>query len=156
MIMELLLWYENGPVGVFVRESLWGYPFVLTSHSIGLAIVVGVAMVLCMRVMGFAKGISVLAFDKLFLVGWIGFLINVWSGIMLFAGSSSTYFYQWTFQLKMGAILVGGIMLKVVMNAVRENKSMPVQKLLAALCMASWLIAIATGRLMAYITNVGV
>ncbi len=152
MLMDFLLWYENGPVGVFVRESLWGYPFVLTSHAIGMATVMGVALMTCMRVMGYAKGVSVLAFDKLFTVGWAGFLLNLWSGIMLFAGSASMYFFQWTFQLKIGAILLGGVLLKVVMNSVRSNQSGWVQKFWAALCMTSWLVGVTTGRLMAYIT----
>jgi len=148
---ELLLAYENGPIGVFIRESLWGYPIVLSSHAVGMATVLGIALVLCMRVLGFAKGISVVAFDKLFVVGWIGFIINLISGILLFAGSASTYFYQWTFQLKIGAILTGGVLLKFVMNAVRANATN--QKLLAFICMTAWLVGVVTGRLMAYITG---
>ena len=148
---ELLLAYENGPIGLFVRESLWGYPLVLTSHAIGMATVLGVALMLCMRVLGFAKGINPLAFDKLFTVGWIGFIINLVSGLLLFAGSASQYFYQWTFQLKIGAILTGGVLLKFVMNAVRANATN--QKLLAFICMTSWLVGVVTGRLMAYITG---
>lgn len=148
---QLLLMYENGPVGVFIRESLWGYPIVLSSHAIGMAIVLGLALVVCMHVMGFAKGLSAVTFDKLFIVGWVGFLINLVSGILLFAGSASTYFYQWTFQLKIGAILAGGVMLKFVMNAVRANSSN--QKLLAFICMLCWLTGVVTGRLMAYITG---
>jgi len=150
--MDFLLWYENGPVGTFIRESIWGYPIVLSSHAVGMATVLGIALMLCMRVLGFAKGISIRAFDKLFVVGWIGFLINLTSGIILFAGSASLYFFQWTFQLKIGAILLGGVLLKVVMNAVRENKPEAVQKWLAFACMSSWLIGVITGRLMAYIT----
>lgn len=149
--MDLLTSYENGPVGVFIRESLWGYPIVLSSHAVGMATVLGIALVLCMRVLGFAKGISVVAFDKLFVVGWVGFIINLVSGILLFAGSASTYFFQWTFQLKIGAILAGGILLKFVMNAVRANADN--QKLLAFICMACWLVGVVTGRLMAYITG---
>ena len=150
--MDFLLWYENGPVGTFIRESIWGYPIVLSSHAVGMATVLGVALMLCMRVLGFAKGISIQAFDKLFIIGWIGFLINLTSGIILFAGSASMYFFQWTFQLKIGMILTGGVLLKVVMNAVRANKSMAVQKWLAVACMSAWLIGVITGRLMAYIT----
>jgi hypothetical protein len=150
--MDFLLWYENGPVGAFIRESIWGYPIVLSSHAVGMATVLGVALVLCMRVLGFAKGLSIQAYDKLFVIGWIGFLINLTSGIILFAGSASMYFFQWTFQLKIGAILLGGVLLKVVMNAVRANKPEAVQKWLAFACMSSWLIGVITGRLMAYIT----
>ncbi len=150
--MDLLLWYENGLVGTFIRESIWGYPIVLSSHAVGMATVLGIALMLCLRVLGFARGITVTAFEKLFTVGWIGFAINLISGIILFAGSASLYFFQWTFQLKIGAILVGGILLKVVMNAVRANKSESTQKLLAAACMLCWLVGVITGRLMAYIT----
>ncbi len=150
--MDLLLWYENGLVGTFIRESIWGYPIVLSSHAVGMATVLGIALMLCLRVLGFARGITVTAFDKLFTVGWIGFAINLISGIILFAGSASLYFFQWTFQLKIGAILVGGILLKVVMSAVRANKSESTQKLLAAACMLCWLVGVITGRLMAYIT----
>lgn len=151
--MDFLLWYENGPVGVFIRESLWGYPITLSSHAVGMATVMGVAVALNMRVLGYAKGISVLAFDKLFVVGWIGFIINLISGLILFAGSASVYVFQWTFQLKIGAILVGGILMKVVMNSIRENKPEATQKLLAAISLSCWMIGMITGRLMAYISG---
>ena len=103
-----------------------------------------------LRVLGFAKGLSIAAFDKLFIIGWAGFLLNLISGIILFAGSASLYFFQGTFQLKIGAILAGGILLKFVMNAVRAGSGN--QKLLAFLCVACWLTGVVTGRLMAYIS----
>ena len=147
---QLLLAYENGAVGLFIRESIWGYPIVLASHAVGMATVLGVAWMLCLRVLGFAKGISITSLDKLFIVGWAGFLLNLISGIVLFAGSASVYFYQWTFQLKLGAIILGGILLKFVMNEVRANGSK--QKLLAALCAFCWLVGVVIGRLLAYVT----
>jgi hypothetical protein len=116
-----------------------------------MAAVMGVVLVLNMRVLGYAKGVSPLSFDKLFLVGWVGFAINLLSGLILFAGTTSTYFFQGTFQLKIGAIVVGGILMKLVMNAVRENKSIAMQKALALACVACWLTGVVTGRLMAYI-----
>jgi hypothetical protein len=149
--MDLLLWYENGPLGVFIRESLWGYPITLSSHAVGMAMVMGVVLALNLRVLGYAKGVSPLAFDKLFIFGWVGFAINLISGLLLFAGTTSTYFFQGTFQLKIGAIVLGGILMKLVMNAVRENKSAAVQKGLALACVICWLTGVVTGRLMAYI-----
>lgn len=149
--MGFLLWYEEGPVGVFIRESLWGYPIVLSSHAVGMATVMGVVIALNMRVLGFANKISIPAFDKLFIVGWIGFGINLLSGLILFAGSASSYFFQGSFQLKIGAIVAGGILMKLVMNSVRENKSPAVQKALAAACITCWMVGVVTGRLMAYL-----
>jgi hypothetical protein len=151
--MGFLLWYENGPLGVFIRESIWGYPIVLSSHAVGMATVAGVAVALCLRVLGFAKDISILAFDKIFIVGWVGFVINLVSGLLLFAGMSTVYFFQWTFQIKILAIIIGGILMKVVMNSVRENKPLATQKLLAGLCLFCWTLAVVTGRLMAYLVG---
>ncbi len=150
--MNLLLWYEEGLVGVFIRESLWGYPITLSSHAVGMATVMGVVVVLNMRVLGFAKGLSILAFVRLLIVGWIGFIINLISGLILFAGSASTYFFQGAFQLKIGAIVLGGILMKVVLNSVRDNKPLIIQRLLAAACISCWLTGMVTGRLMAYLT----
>jgi hypothetical protein len=149
--MDFLLWYEEGPIGVFIRESLWGYPIVLSSHAVGMATVMGVVVALNMRVLGFARGLSVAAFDKLFLVAWIGFIINLVSGLILFAGTSTTYFFQGTFQLKIGSIVLGGILMKVVLNAVRDNKPAVVQNWLAFICLAAWTTGMVTGRLMAYL-----
>jgi hypothetical protein len=145
------MWYEDGPVGIFIRESLWGYPITLSSHAVGLATVMGVVVVVCMRVLGFASKISIPAFDKLLVVGWVGFIINLISGLILFAGTASTYFFQGTFQLKIGAILTGGILMKFVLGAVRDNKPAVTQKILAFACIACWTVGMVTGRLMAYL-----
>jgi hypothetical protein len=145
------MWYEEGPVGIFIRESLWGYPITLSSHAVGMATVMGVVVVVCMRVLGFASKISIPAFDKLLVVGWVGFIINLISGLILFAGTASTYFFQGTFQLKIGAILTGGILMKFVLGAVRDNKPAVTQKILAFACIACWTVGMVTGRLMAYL-----
>lgn len=149
--MGFLLWYEDGPIGLFIRESLWGYPIVLSSHAVGMATVMGVVLALNFRVLGYAKDISILAYDKLFIVGWVGFIINLVSGLILFAGSASSYFFQGAFQIKIGAIVAGGILMKMVMNSVRNNKSPAVQKSLAAACIFFWMVGVITGRLMAYL-----
>ena len=55
--MELLIWLETSGVATWVNESLWGYPIVLTSHAIGMAIVVGMVTVIDLRILGYAKRI---------------------------------------------------------------------------------------------------
>lgn len=150
-MMDFLLWLENSGLGVFIRESIWGYPIVLSSHAVGMATVMGVAVALNLRVLGFARGISVLAYDRIFTIGWLGFAINLISGLILFCGSSSRYFYQGSFQLKIGFIVVGGVLMKVIMNRVRAGQDEQVTKIIAAISLASWFGGVITGRLMAYL-----
>lgn len=149
--MGFFIWLEEGALGLFVRESLWGYPITLSCHAVGMATVVGVVVALNMRTLGFANGISLAAFDRIFLVGWLGFLLNLASGIVLFAGTASEYIFQGAFQLKLGGIILGGILLKVLMNAVREGKDAMLVKGYSVACLACWTVAIVTGRLMAYL-----
>jgi hypothetical protein len=149
--MGFLVWLEEGALGVFIRESLWGYPIVLSSHAVGMATVMGVVVALNFRVLGYAKDISALAFDKLFLVGWAGFIINLISGLILFCNTPTTYFFQGSFQLKIAFIVMGGILMKVVMNSVRGDTSEGITKLLSAACIACWFGGVITGRLMAYV-----
>ena len=149
--MDFLLWVEESWMGIFIRESLWGYPIVLSSHGVGMAIVVGCVIAANMRVLGFAKGLSVRAFDGVFIVGWLGFLVNLISGLILLAGNASVYFFQGSFQLKIAFILVGGILMKIMMNGIRDNRDLAVTRIISVLCLASWLGALITGRLMAYL-----
>ena len=121
--MGFLIWLEEGALGIFIRESLWGYPIVLSSHAVGMAIVMGVVVALNLRVLGYAKDISILAYDKLFFIGWIGFIINLVSGLILFCNTPTTYFFQGSFQLKIGSIVVGGILMKVVMSKIIQMKN---------------------------------
>jgi len=149
--MGFLVWLEESPLGVFVRESLWGYPIVLSSHAVGMATVMGVVVALNFRVLGYAKGISALAFDKLFIIGWVGFVINLVSGLILFCNTPTTYFFQGSFQLKILLILTGGVLMKVVMNNVRGHTGDLVTKLTSVACIGCWFGGVITGRLMAYL-----
>lgn len=149
--MGFLIWIEDSGVGVFVRESLWGYPIILSSHAVGMAVVMGVIIAMNMRVLGFAKDSSILSYSGLFNVGWIGFLINLVSGLLLFTNYAQKYFFQGSFQLKIGLIVMGGIAMKVMMNGIRSGRSEIQTKIISVACLLFWFGAIITGRLMAYL-----
>lgn len=149
--MGFLIWIEESGVGIFIRESLWGYPIVLSSHAVGMATVMGVVIALNFVVLGIVKDISPQAFDKLFMVGWVGFFLNLISGLILFCGSASVYVFQGSFQLKLAFILLGGILMKVLMNGIRNGRADGMSKLISVICVASWFGGLVTGRLMAYL-----
>jgi hypothetical protein len=149
--MGILLWIEESGVGIFVRESLWGYPIILSSHGVGMAIVMGVVIALNMRVLGYASGTAVLSYNGLFMAGWIGFYINLISGLLLFTNYAERYFFQGSFQLKIGLIVLGGVLLKVLMNGIRDGRDEMHTKMVSIACLSCWFGAVITGRLMAYL-----
>ncbi len=149
--MGFLTWIEDSGVGVYVRESLWGYPIILSLHAIGMAAVVGVVFMLCLRVLGFAKGTSLSAYESLFTLAWIGFIVNLLSGIMLFASSATIYFFQWIFQVKILAIILGGVAVKLLIDNIKKNSDETKLKIIASVTVVLWFCAILAGRLMAYV-----
>jgi hypothetical protein len=149
-MMGLLIWIEESGLGIYVREDLWGFAIALSMHAVGMAAVLGVVVVTNLRVLGYVSDIPVLSYTNLFPVAWLGFAINLTSGIMLYASHATEYTYQAVFMLKLGLLLLGGILMKVMMNFIRANRDVFQVKLISAICLASWVGAVITGRLMAY------
>jgi Family of unknown function (DUF6644) len=155
--MQFLEWLQSTGIALFVRESMWGYPAVLSSHAIGMAIVVGMVLMICIRVLGFAPRIPIASFERLFTVARLGVALNVISGIMLFMADAPRFAANRLFQLKIALIIVGAIsvwiLLREVMNGPQgEAVITPRAKIVAALSIIFWLGAITAGRLTAYLS----
>ena len=56
--MAFLECVEQTSLAIWVGESLYGYPFLLSVHAVGLAIVVGLSVVTSLRLLNFHKHIS--------------------------------------------------------------------------------------------------
>ena len=144
-LSSLGLWVTGG------SGNYMAYPATLAAHGLGMMTVMGVVIAFNMRVLGFAKSISISAYDRLFVIGWAGFMLNLISGLLLLTGYFSTYIFQGSFQLKMALIILGGILMKAIMSGIRNGRDEKLTMLLSAACLASWIGAVVTGRLMAYL-----
>ena len=153
-------WLESTKLALWVGESLWGYPIMLGSHAIGLAIVVGIFLMLDFRILGLVRGVSYAAFLGLYKIAWVGFLINALSGTALFSSQATTFVESTPFLIKISSVTLGvivGVVLqkKLVLDAAGWDSGQTVVnsgvKMLAALSLVCWLSAIFAGRLIAYL-----
>jgi len=167
--MQFLEWLQGWPISIWIQESEWGFPVFLAFHSIGLAAVLGVLVMLDVRILGFAKTFPVSSFSKLMSWAWAGFVVNAVSGIMLFAADATRLSMNWAFILKMTCVVLGVItawMMSRQLNfpayshasdAEADAMGEPVlTKSLRYLSIASlviWTMAIVSGRLIAYIND---
>lgn len=145
-------------MALWVGESLWAYPFFLSLHVIGLAIVVGIFIMLDLRLLGSFKEIRVAAFLSLMKFAWIGFIVNAISGAFLFTSQASFFVGSTPFLLKIGMIFIGAIMAAIIQTKLRElnnsNNSATISgstKIIAIVSLTCWIGAIITGRLIAYL-----
>jgi hypothetical protein len=104
----MLSWLEGTPVSEWVSTSDLGYPILLAIHSMGMATVVGILVLLDLRVLGLAKSVPLAAFRKVMPLAWLGFGFNLVSGVMLFGATATHMIANWPFLSKMASICAGG------------------------------------------------
>ncbi len=105
--MEILWWIEDSWLGMLVSSSQWGYPIVLSLHAVGMAVLVGVSLILAMRVLGFGSAIPVTALAPFWTIALVGFVVNLLSGAALFMGYASVLFFNTAFHIKLIGVAVG-------------------------------------------------
>jgi len=150
--LQFLTWLETSSVGVWIRESLWGYPIVLSSHAVGMAIVVGVVTMIDIRVLGYARQIPIASFKSLFNLAWGGFALNFISGCLLFTGDPVKFFNDWPFRIKISLILLGMISVWLLLREIRDTgESTDKARTIAIFSLLCWFGAITAGRLTAYL-----
>jgi hypothetical protein len=121
--MEFLSWLENTEFCTWIRGSgsIWAYPLVLTLHTTGMGILVGFNWALDLRLLGVARQIPVLAMEKFFKVMWIGFWVNLITGVVLLAADATTKMTSWVFGVKMLFIILAMIVLVKMQKTVFVN-----------------------------------
>lgn len=152
--MSSLYKLEDSKVGQTISTTEWGYPIVLSLHAIGMATMVGIALMLTLRVLGFASVIPVTAMASYWNIALIGFGINFVSGVALFCGNASELYFNWAFRIKI-LLVVAGLVLtwRLVIICIKQTDSVSAKhKKLAAIAMVSWVAAIIAGRLIGYMS----
>tara|TARA_B100001059_G_scaffold217701_1_gene237221 strand:- start:3671 stop:4144 length:474 start_codon:yes stop_codon:yes gene_type:complete len=152
-------WLEYSILSVWVGESLWGYPIMLSFHVVGLAIVVGIFTILNFRLLGFFGTVEYSGFLDLYKIAWVGLLVNVSSGFALFSSQATFFITSIPFITKISAIVLGSIIAYFIQIELRSNangwdhnEEQPARKhvYLASFSLLLWLTAIFGGRLIAY------
>jgi hypothetical protein len=152
-----LFWLENSALADWVRLSSFGYPFVISAHAVGMSIMVGVALALDLRLLGFFPRLPLASLHRFLGLAWAGFGINFLSGIALFSSEATSFAMDRTFQLKMSLVLLGAITAALLQTALGRDSSAwvttaPVNVRIVALAsILFWVGAIVTGRLTAYL-----
>jgi hypothetical protein len=150
MLDPLLEALQDSAFAHWVQSS--AYPIVITLHSIGLAILVGLLVVIDLRVLGFAQRMPLPALRPLMKVVWIGFCVNALSGAMLFCIDAKKDFYSNLFRLKLAMILLGLTLGVLIQANLLHTHIAPRTKAWALVSLLCWTGAIISGRLLAYST----
>jgi hypothetical protein len=156
--MAFLEWLQATPPANFVAVTLWAYPLFETLHTVGMAMLVGALGLINLRILGFQREMPLVGTLDFLPLAWLGFTINLISGLALFMSDAVYFWSSMTFKIKLGLILLAGINAFVLSQSVFRDarggyavKSAPAVKLLAGSSLAFWFGAVVAGRLIAYL-----
>ena len=154
--MAFFTWLEESAFSMWVKDpdTLFGYDLFLTSHAIGMALLVGFGAALALRVVGFATGIPLNPLERLFPILYLGFWINALSGLVLFVIYPTKPITNPVFYTKMAFIVAAIVCIRQLRHALFVPGGQTVvtakARALAGGLLFIWLGAITAGRLMAY------
>jgi hypothetical protein len=156
-----MTWLEASTLGHFMRESgPWTYAIVNLAHILGIASLFGAILVIDLRLLGVWRRVPLAALaDTAPTVAACGLAIALVSGTGLLATKATEYVGNPFIYIKFPAIALG------ILNAIAVRRSVAwrarslraltpaeTRRLawMGGLSLASWLTAIAAGRLIAY------
>jgi hypothetical protein len=138
---------------------LW--PICEMLHFVGLALLIGAAGLVDLRLMGFMKSVPVSAMMQLRKWAALGLLINVVTGTLFFIGAPQQYINNRAWYAKLAFLLVA--MINVVVFETRQGRRMltlaagentPVSfKVAGVVSIGSWFLVLYFGRMLPFIGN---
>ena len=153
---EFMTWLEGSWLAALSLNNSWFFPMLEVLHFLGLSLLIGSIGLMDLRLLGFARALSVAALNRLLPWAFVGFGINLLSGALMFASNPGMYYPNIAFRVKMLLVLVAGINTLLFRFTVQHTDgelganqpaSVPA-KLMAACSLTLWIAVILGGRLM--------
>ena len=137
-------------------ESPFAFYFILFVHTVGLALLVGANTVIDLRLLGVAQEIPLSPLKRLFAIMWLGFWINVTSGLLLLFAYPTKSLTNPDFYIKLTCIGFAVWIMYSMRRRVFDDPSLDDAAMMAkGAALAKWSLflwvgAITAGRLLAY------
>ena len=163
MIDAFLQSLEASGLATRIRESLFLFPLIESTHVIGLALVFGTIAIIDLRLLGIAssrRSFQRMASDILKWT-WAAFALTALTGSLMFLTNARVYYHNFFFRTKMVLLALSALnMLVFERTAGRtihkwdQAPSAPaVGKAVAAVSLTLWISIIFMGRLIGFTTS---
>ncbi|MDX1646792.1 MAG: DUF6644 family protein [Longimicrobiales bacterium] len=160
MIRAFLEWLGNTPWSVALLESLYVWPLLESTHVLTLALFVGTAIMMDLRLVGLAfRGVPVSSFTMR-LLPWtrFGFAVMVITGSLLFFASPLRYYHNLFFRIKVILLLIGGLNVWLFHGRIHRTVSLwdddlrapRAARMAGLVSLMVWTGVVFSGRLVAY------
>ena len=158
MFFSIFKAIEETGLSVWIRESDSFYSFwlILSVHAIGMGLLVGASVVIGLRILGMAPDLPLAPLQRFYRFIWVGFWIQVASGILLLIAYPTKSLTNPLFYLKLTLIGLALVTMQMLRNRVFTDSSlteaamMAKGRVFAIWSLVFWVGAVTAGRLLAY------
>lgn len=140
-----------------INDKMWFVSWQVV-HFFGYCFIFGAVFAVAMRVLGFWKSMSFAAVHRILLLGFLGVLMNVFSGMLMMLADSYRYVVNdYMFAPKMAFIVIGATAVLYFSSSerlwnIKKGEDAPAgAKWVAALVLLAWAGVIVCGRMLAYL-----
>ena len=158
--LSLLAYLESTAFADWVLISMLGFPTLIAFHSVGMGVVVGLTLIAALRLNGVLAGMNAALIPRVLTVAVYGFWLNLVTGLALFVSRGTDYISSTIFLLKMFLVIVSAAILFRLRRRVGAAAAFDdgkhadgTTRRLAVVVSVTWFGAVATGRLIAYLSD---
>jgi hypothetical protein len=159
-LSDFFTWMGGTRWSVELRESIWVWPLVESTHVLTLMLFAGTAVMLDLRLLGLTlKRVPASALTGR-LLPWTraGFAVMVTTGLLLFYSNPVRYYHNVFFRLKAIVLVIAGLNIFLFHSRIHRRVSQwdldpvtpPAARAAAIVSLAGWAIVVVAGRLIAY------
>jgi hypothetical protein len=159
-VPAIIHWMQISDIGTGIRESIWAFPIIETSHVLALALSVGVLLWFDMRLMGWGMKHQPISHvhKQVMPVALVGFVIMFATGILLFWSEAEKCYLSGFFRIKLVFLLAAAINAGVfelgTKKTIEDWDKYPIPpkkaRMAGLISIISWTLVIAAGRATAY------
>jgi hypothetical protein len=158
---DFVKWTSDSWLGNAGRDVFWVFPAAETLHFFGLCLLMGSMIFIDLRLLGYAKRISIANVLAFVPAAMVGIVINVLTGIVFLCTYPENYWPSTAFRFKLLAIGIG-IANALWFKFVEESRVAAISagadtdartKFSAALSLFIWTLVIILGRLLPYVSK---
>ena len=162
-IVAFLKSLEASGIASRIRDSLWLFPLIESTHVIGLALVFGTIAIIDLRLLGIAstqRSFKRMASDILKWT-WAAFALTALTGALMFITNARVYYHNFFFRTKMLLLVLSGINMlifeltagRTIHNWEKAPSAPSAGKAVAAVSLVMWIGIIIMGRLIGFTTT---
>lgn len=156
---DFALWLESTAISKYLFGLSWLWPACESLHFLGLAVLIGGAGLLDLRLMGFFRGVSIKDIKAFMPYAIAGFAVNGITGVLFLIMQPHLYVLGGVFWFKMGFIVLAGLnamffetRLSAKALAMDPDADTPVAfKVIGFVSLFSWFAVLYTGRMLPYL-----